>query len=80
MLLRTVANYKNDCSTKNNGITECCIFNQLPLYHVIINGTSDVMHDVLEGVGRYVIGEVINYFVYEKKCLTLNIKLPIKIF
>lgn len=60
--LRTEENYDIDVSINDytlTGIRENSLFNQLSTYHVVQNTCVDIMHDLFEGVCKYVISKVI---------------------
>ncbi|XP_044756597.1 uncharacterized protein LOC123315096 [Coccinella septempunctata] len=61
--LRTQINYEMDMKSKSFGIKEECVFNCLPSYHVIDNCSVDLMHDMLEGILRYDMAQVLYYLV-----------------
>lgn len=74
-LLRNPQNYKNDVETKNSkltGVKRDCIFHQVSDFHLTLNLTIDMMHDVLEGVCMYVMAKIIYYFIEIKKYFTLE--------
>ncbi|KAL7292039.1 hypothetical protein TKK_0014321 [Trichogramma kaykai] len=65
LLMRTVENYEADCAidcVSETGINSKCIFNELNNYHCITNASSDVMHDIDEGVSRYIMSFLILEF------------------
>lgn len=67
--IRTVKSYEEDVKLKNvteTGINHECIFNNLSYYHCIENSTCDTMHDIAEGVCRYVLSSLILHYVNEK--------------
>lgn len=70
--LRTQENYEDDSSSLSFGIKEICVFHDLPNFHVTKNISCDLMHDMLEGVLRYDMGHILNYFIHIKKYLTLS--------
>ena len=55
-----------------SGIKEICIFNKIPGFHVTDNPAVDVMHDFLEGICRYDVANLLNYFIYVRKYFTLQ--------
>ena len=83
-LLRTRDNYyldvlKND--TTETGLKENCVFNRLLNFHIVINKSVDLMHDVLEGVCIYVIRAILYEFIFNSKFFTLQyLNLRIKQF
>lgn len=48
------------------------VFDALDFYHVTINCTCDIMHDLLEGVAVYDMLAILNYYTFEKKYFTLT--------
>ncbi|XP_024879521.1 uncharacterized protein LOC112459573, partial [Temnothorax curvispinosus] len=64
-LLRTLENYNDDLITDDyrlTGIKENSIFNEIPSFHVVNNNAVDIMHDLLEGVCKYDMILIINYY------------------
>ena len=73
-LLRKSSDYdeelkKNDPS--ETGLTETCIWNDLPSYHVMENGFLDAMHDFWEGVCPYDLSAIILNFI-QRQLFTLE--------
>nr|XP_018905242.1 PREDICTED: uncharacterized protein LOC109035885 [Bemisia tabaci] len=55
-LLRTVPNYRSDLmknNSRNTGIKERCILNDLPNFHIILSCAVDPMHNIYEGIAQY---------------------------
>lgn len=75
-LLRNIKNYEEDIKTADmskTGIKERCAFNNIKNFHVIDNLSVDVMHDILEGVCKYVLQSFIYEFIFgENKYFTLQ--------
>lgn len=71
--LRTVNNYSGHYSKHSFGITEKCIFNDIPGFHVINNTSVDPMHDILEGICRYDIVAVLINLIDKHKFFTIEI-------
>lgn len=74
-LLRNEQNYLDDIKTNDvskTGIQRESIFNKIKDFHIMNNITVDIMHDILEGVCVYVMRDLIDYLVYEKKYFTLE--------
>lgn len=73
--IRDVQNYEMDHAQQNvsiTGVSELCIFHQIPSFHVTNNIVCDFMHDIPEGVARLDIALIKsglieqNYFTLEK--------------
>lgn len=64
-LLRTPQNYCEDVSKLAYGVNEECTFNEIPHFDCSINITCDIMHDLFEGVCRYDLTKIIQYFLTE---------------
>lgn len=62
------------------GIKEKCIWHALPDFHVYKNVTCDVMHDLCEGVHRYSMPLIINYFIKNNFFTLENLNDRIKYF
>lgn len=75
--LRTIENYNLDLATNNpteTGIRGNSILNSLPSFHVTKNLTVDPMHDVFcGGIGSFGLEEIINYCIFKKRYVTLNV-------
>lgn len=69
--LRTPTNYAVDLSNHNHGIKEYCILNNLSNFHVAINTSVDVMHDLFEGICRYDLGKILFHSIKERKMFSL---------
>ncbi|XP_034944804.1 uncharacterized protein [Chelonus insularis] len=73
-LLRNKSNYENDLSKqdpKSTGITENSIFNSVNKFHVCENYCVDVMHDLLEGLCKNDLVNILSHFI-DKKIFTLK--------
>lgn len=73
--IRTADDYEKDISKKDmpqTGLKESCIFNKVGGFNVVENISLDCMHDVLEGVGSYVLLSLIKTFVFEKRYFNLQ--------
>ncbi|KAK3932764.1 LOW QUALITY PROTEIN: Glutamate racemase 2 [Frankliniella fusca] len=65
-LIRTRASYEREITTDNLTLTGRkgqCIFNELESFHVYENSHLDIMHDLDEGVWKYVMTDIVKYFV-----------------
>ncbi|KAL7297499.1 hypothetical protein TKK_0009864 [Trichogramma kaykai] len=73
--LRNINNYNEDLRASNKkitGITENCVFNDVPKFHIAVNTTVDIMHDMWEGVCMYVINAMLYEYIYVKKYFSLE--------
>jgi hypothetical protein len=69
-LLRNRESYAIDIEQRNpseSGIKEECCYNKIGSYHVCENVYCDIMHDLFEGVCRYVLQKLLKYFIFDKK-------------
>lgn len=69
-LLRNRENYhldvcQNDVS--RTGIKEICVFNNINGYDFTVNQASDPMHDILEGVAKNVIRDIIYELTFRER-------------
>ena len=74
-VLRTVKNYEEDCQNISNssaGIEEPCVFHKINDFHILENVSVDLMHDVIEGVCRYVMQLMIYTYIFKKQYFTLQ--------
>lgn len=76
-LLRNEHSYEIDLQNidvRKSGLTETCIFNEIPGFNVTQNFYSDTMHDVLLGTGKYDCGYSL-YHILHSPDNSLNIDL-----
>ena len=74
-MLRTRSNYEEDVALSNlskTGIKERCAFHKIENFHITENLSVDMMHDLLEGVCKYVLRSIIHKYIFEKKYFTLE--------
>ncbi|KAK3926396.1 Bifunctional lysine-specific demethylase and histidyl-hydroxylase NO66 [Frankliniella fusca] len=74
-LNRTVANYAQDVavnSMADTGVFEECVFNEISSFHVITNASVDIMHDILEGVAKYDICQILFYLIFVREYLSME--------
>lgn len=74
-LVRTKESYDYDvvlCDPSVTGIKQNCVYNVLPTFHVTDNVYCDIMHDICEGVCRYVISSLLNNIIFEKKLFSID--------
>ncbi|KAJ8681983.1 hypothetical protein QAD02_017775 [Eretmocerus hayati] len=71
-LVRTKEKYDNAVAQNEmdevpplDGITEVCVFNKVPEYHIGENHSVDVMHDFGEGVCDYTVGNVLHGLIFD---------------
>lgn len=55
-----------------SAVKENSVWNKLSYFHVTDNTCCDIMHDIFLGVAKYNIPKILNYFIYVKKCFTLD--------
>lgn len=72
-LVRTKEQYDQDVELGINGVKHYCMWNELSNFHIITNMSVDIMHDIYEGVARYELGYVLNFYVFVNKFFTLDI-------
>lgn len=69
-LNRTVANYDQDVAVNSmteTGVFEQCVFNEISYFHVITNASVDIMHDILKGVAKYDICQILFYLIFVRE-------------
>lgn len=71
-IIRNPSNYNIHLSNRCYGIKEECVWNVLPSYHNTINVTCDVMHDLMEGICRYEMAEILHSLMNIKKYFDIN--------
>lgn len=69
--LRNKENYERDLNLLDVGIREDCFLHELNNFHVTENISCDVMHDILEGICRYEIAQILYQFIYINKYFSL---------
>lgn len=75
-LLRTVEQYNIDVSkgdVSNSGIKEKCVWHDVIGFNVLDQVGVDIMHDILEGVGKYDLAFLTSYYVHDLKVFSLQI-------
>lgn len=73
--LRTASGHKIDISiadTSSTGVKESCCYDRIPSFSVTNNIFCDIMHDLAEGICRYVMIKVLIYLVREKQFFSLD--------
>jgi len=63
---RKITDYKDHVHNETFGIKEECIWNDLNCFHVYVNISCDIMHDLYEGIYRYDMAFIIQYFIQNK--------------
>lgn len=74
-LLRTIVNYNQDVKKKcptQTGIKEPCIFNNVNNFHVAVNHSCDVLHDLYHGVVKYDLIFILNHYIKVMGLFTLD--------
>ena len=74
-LVRNKENYQADLNLAfpdSTAIKEECIFNYVDDFNIAENQSVDIMHDILEGVAKYTLGNVLHSLIYEEKLFTLE--------
>ncbi|XP_031359139.1 uncharacterized protein LOC116182736 [Photinus pyralis] len=79
-LIRNPINYEEDASSLSFGIKEPCIWNELCCFHVTVQISCDVMHDLLEGTLRYEMAYIINKLINRKYITLPHLNERIKYF
>jgi len=75
-LLRTVEQYNidvNEGDVSNSGVKEKCVWHDVIGFNVLDQVGVDIMHDILEGVGKYDLAFLISYYVHDLKVFSLQI-------
>ena len=55
-----------------NGVKEKCIWNDVSGYDVLNNGSVDIMHDIAEGVGSFVMAQLLIQDITKDKFFSMN--------
>lgn len=69
-----------DHLTRNIGVKDRCVWNDLPTFHIYENLSCDIMHDIYEGVLRYDMAVIIKALIDQKKFTLTNLNSRIKYF
>lgn len=75
-LLRTKESYEKDLKLGNfslTGIKTKCCFNGIANFHIALNKSVDIMHDIFEGLAYYVLVRILYQLIYVDKHLTLEV-------
>ena len=73
--LSTPEMYVHDVPLENysiTGIKEECCFNEILSFHVLQYVYCDIMHDLLEGVCRYAMLNLLKYLILSKQYFSLE--------
>ena len=71
-LLRSLTSYETATFDGNEGLSGKCIFHKIPNYNILDQVIFDPMHDLNEGVCRYVMGFLLDLFINVEKRFTLD--------
>lgn len=58
-------------NAKETGVYDESIFHKLKCFDVTTNFYADIFHDVFEGVARYEVSAILDYYIFKKKICTL---------
>lgn len=75
-MLRTVEQYNidvNEGDVSNSGVKEKCVWHDVIGFYVLDQVGVDIMHDILEGVGKYDLTFLISYYVHDFQVFSLLI-------
>lgn len=76
VLLRCDTDYEADvleCIPANSGVKERCVWIKVDGFRLFEQVGVDVMHDILEGVGKYVMGLVLSKYINRFKYFSLEL-------
>lgn len=79
-LLRTFENYAQDLANFSYGVKEHCVFNEILHLDCTTNYRCDIMHDLFEGVCRYDLAKIIQYFMNKNYVTLKHLNYRIKYF
>ncbi|XP_066597068.1 uncharacterized protein [Prorops nasuta] len=68
----SASSYILDLENLSNGIVQECILNELKNFHITENITVDIMHDMMEGICRYELGEILYHFIMIEQLFSLQ--------
>lgn len=75
-LIRSLEQYNLDvleCDVTNSGIKDVCVWHDVCGFNVLDQSGMDIMHDLLEGVCKFDMAFLLNYYIYELKIFSLQI-------
>jgi len=75
-LIRSLEQYNLDvleCYVTTSGIKDVCVWHDVCGFNVLDQSGMDIMHDLLEGVCKFDIAFLLNYYMYELKNFSLQI-------
>lgn len=82
-LLRNEQNYDSDVNLNDfekTGVHERSVFNLINGFHICVNYTIDVMHDIIEGVANYVMTGLVTVYIKKKYFTIYELNARIKNF
>lgn len=63
----------NPQSVSDHGVKSDCILNKSRYFHITRNYSPDIMHDILEGVGKVECKLILNHLIYVENLFTLDL-------
>lgn len=75
-LIRSSEQYNLDvleCNVTTSGIKDVCVWHDVYGFNVLDQSGMDIMHDLLEGVCKFDMAFLLNYYIYELKIFSLQI-------
>lgn len=66
-LLPCTSKHKADVQQKINGVKNDCVFSRIPGFDLFMCIMFDPMHDLLEGLCRYELGEILYHLIFVNK-------------
>ncbi|CAI6375121.1 unnamed protein product [Macrosiphum euphorbiae] len=62
-----------ECNVTTSGIKDVCVWHDVCGFNVLDQSGMDIMHDLLEGVCKFDIAFLLNYYIYALKMFSLQI-------
>jgi len=75
-LIRSLEQYNLDlleCDVTTSGIKDVCVWHDVCGFNVLDQSGMDIMHDLLEGVCKFDMAFLLNYYIYELNIFSLQI-------
>lgn len=69
---RTIKNYAENLLNLTHGVKSACIFNQIKNFHIVQNPSTDIMHDLSEGVSVYLIEGILTFLVLVEEIISIE--------
>lgn len=67
-----ISNFQSDSNINKYGIKEKCVWNLVHQFDVAKNFSVDAMHDLLEGICKYELADILYNFIFKEKIISAD--------